>query len=337
MTLLTVEDLRVHYHTAAGPVRAVDGISFSIEKGESFGMVGESGCGKTPTAMALLRLLRDPARIESGRVVLDGVDLLSLSDPELRRVRWREISLVPQGAMNALSPVMRVRDQIGDAIVTHEGRVDELRLRRRVADLLGTVGLPAGCANMFPHELSGGMKQRVCIAMAIALKPKLIIADEPTSALDVVVQRVVAQTLLDAVQQLGGSLILIGHDMGLQAQLVDRLAVMYAGRIAEIGTAHEVFHTPTHPYTRMLISSLPSMRERRKPRTIPGLPPALLDLPPGCLFHPRCPHRREICSIAMPEPRPVDGGTHVAACHLFEQIVASDAPPAMGAAETAGA
>jgi peptide/nickel transport system ATP-binding protein len=318
--LLEVRDLRVHYQTARGPVRAVDGVSFTVDRGERFGMVGESGCGKTTTAMTILRLLREPARVVGGRVLLDGVDVLRLGEAELRRVRWARISLVPQGAMNALNPVMRVRDQIGDAIETHESGVSARQLAARIEELLGAVGLPGRAADLFPHELSGGMKQRVCIAMAIALKPQLIVADEPTSALDVVVQRVVAQTLSEVVDRLGASLILIGHDMGLQAQVVDRLAVMYAGRVAEIGTVREIFRTPTHPYTRMLISSLPSMRERRMPRAIPGLPPGLLDPPTGCLFHPRCPHARDLCSRFVPEPRPVNGSAHVAACHLFEEI-----------------
>ena len=318
--LLEVRDLRVHYLTARGPVHAVDGVSFTVNRGERFGMVGESGCGKTTTAMTILRLLREPARVVSGRILLDGVDILRLDEARLRRVRWARISLVPQGAMNALNPVMRVRDQIGDAIVTHEAGVSARQLAVRVEDLLAAVGLPGRAADLFPHELSGGMKQRVCIAMAIALKPQLIVADEPTSALDVVVQRVVAQTLSEVVERLGASLILIGHDMGLQAQLVDRLAVMYAGRVAEIGTVREIFRTPTHPYTRMLIASLPSLRERRMPRAIPGLPPGLLEPPTGCLFHPRCPHARELCSQLVPETRPVNGSAHVAACHLFEEI-----------------
>jgi peptide/nickel transport system ATP-binding protein len=326
--LLEVEDLRVYYETPRGSVRAVDGVSFTVNRGERFGMVGESGCGKSTTAMTLLRLLREPARVVGGRVCLDGVDLLRLSERALRRVRWRDLSLVPQGAMNALNPVMRVRDQIGDALTTHERGITPAALRRRVDEVLAVVGLPGRVADMFPHELSGGMKQRVCIAMAIVLRPKLIIADEPTSALDVVVQRVVAQTLSDVVERLGASLILIGHDMGLQAQLVDRMAVMYAGRIAEIGSVEEIFQQPTHPYTRMLISSLPSLRERRMPRAIPGLPPALLAPPPGCLFHPRCPYARDACSQSVPLPRPVNGGAHVAACHFFEEIVAREAAPA---------
>jgi peptide/nickel transport system ATP-binding protein len=310
----------VHYETDRGPVKAVDGVSFTVNRGERFGMVGESGCGKSTTAMTILRLLRDPARIVTGRILFDGVDLLRLSERDLRQVRWRSISLVPQGAMNALNPVARVRDQIGDAIVVHDSEVSQRKLSERIAELLSAVGLPERTAELFPHELSGGMKQRVCIAMAIALRPRLIIADEPTSALDVVVQRVVAQTLSEAVERLGASLILIGHDMGLQAQLVDRLAVMYAGRVAEIGSVREIFKAPTHPYTQMLIASLPSLRERRRLRTIPGLPPALLDAPPGCLFHPRCRHAGQVCSRVVPELRSVNGSAHVAACHLFEEI-----------------
>lgn len=260
LPLLDVADLTVSYPLTQGRFRAVDQVSFAIEPGQAFGLVGESGSGKTTTAMAILRLLRPPATIDSGRICLDGVDLMSLGPEALRRLRWSRISLVPQGAMNSLNPVMRVREQIADVIVTHEGPTTPAALDARIVELLTSVGLPIRVARMYPNELSGGMKQRVCIAMAVALQPSLIIADEPTSALDVVVQRMVAQTLLDVRERLNASLLLIGHDMGLQAQLVDRLAVMYRGRLVEVGSVGDIFRSPVHPYTRLLITAVPSIR-----------------------------------------------------------------------------
>jgi len=287
--LLDVKELRVHYETPLGDVIAANGISFHVYRGETLGLVGESGCGKTTTAMGILRLVQPPGRIVSGHVLINGTDLVTLSERELRQIRWRELALIPQGAMNSLNPVMRVSDQIADAIEAHEGRQPRKALKERILELLSTVGLPSRVYNMYPHELSGGMKQRVCIAMAIALNPPLIIADEPTSALDVVVQRVVAQTLLDVKDRLGVSMILIGHDMGLQAQLVDRIAIMYAGQIMEKGATEEVTMDPRHPYTRGLLRCLPRIHgKREKIQPIPGLVPDLATLPPGCPFAPRC-------------------------------------------------
>jgi peptide/nickel transport system ATP-binding protein len=217
--------------------------------------------------------------------------------------------------MNSLNPVMRVRQQMEDVIIVHEGRQARREVLQRVETLLGRVGLPHRVADMYPHELSGGMKQRVCVAMAIALHPRLIIADELTSALDVVVQRVVTQTLVDVQEQLGASLMLIGHDMGLQAQLVHRLAVMYAGCIAEIAGVDDIFADPLHPYTQLLISSVPTIEERKTLRAIPGLPPGLLHPPPGCLFHPRCPYAVDRCKTERPVLRSV-GPERMVACHL---------------------
>jgi ABC-type dipeptide/oligopeptide/nickel transport system ATPase component len=213
--------------------------------------------------MAILRLIQPPGRVVSGAVRIMGTDILALSERQLRAVRWKRVSLIPQGSMNSLNPVMRVKDQIADAIQTHEGRQPPGALKERMLRLLETVHLPSRVYNLYPHELSGGMKQRVCIAMAIALSPPLIIADEPTSALDVVVQRVVAQTLLDVKRRLGVSMLLIGHDMGLQAQMVDRIAVMYAGNIVELAPANDIFADPLHPYTQRLIASVPTIRERK--------------------------------------------------------------------------
>jgi peptide/nickel transport system ATP-binding protein len=261
--ILEVKDLRVHYEAAGGAVIAVNGVDFRVRKGETLGLVGESGSGKSTVAMAILRLLQPPGRIVSGAVRIMGTDMLALSERQLRAVRWKRVSLIPQGSMNSLNPVMRVKDQIADAIETHEGRQPRGALKERILHVLETVHLPSRVYNLYPHELSGGMKQRVCIAMAIALNPPLVIADEPTSALDVVVQRVVAQTLQDVKQRLGVSMLLIGHDMGLQAQMVDRIAVMYAGNIVESAPVKEIFADPLHPYTQRLIASIPTIRERK--------------------------------------------------------------------------
>ena len=314
---LQVENLRVYYWTGRGPVKAVDDISFTINRNERFGFIGESGCGKTTTIMAILRLIKRPGKIESGRVLLSGRDLIALDKEEMRQTRWSRISLVPQGAMNSLNPVMRVRDQIGDTILTHKGAVPTTVLREEIIALLNMVELPAKVADMYPHELSGGMKQRVCIAMATALEPELIIADEPTSALDVVVQKAVMQTLIGVQERLGTSMILIGHDMGLTAQVLDRVGVMYAGKLVEVANIRELYREPRHPYTQALIASLPSIQAKKRGGGIPGLPPFLLNPPPGCLFQPRCPHAMKICEQVSPALRQLQPG-HFAACHLYE-------------------
>ena len=258
--ILRVEDLSVSYRTPEGRRQAVDHLSFEVARGEIFGLVGESGSGKSSTAFAILGLIKPPGRVDGGRIVLGDTDLRAQSGERLRLLRWREMSLVPQGAMNALNPVMRVGDQIRDVIETHEGRVARDGMAARIAQLFDSVGLSAAVGRSYPHELSGGMKQRVCVAMAVALHPSLIIADEPTSALDVVVQRAVAETIKSVQSRLGVSVILIGHDLGLQAQLVDRLAVMYRGRLVEVGPTRALFHRPQHPYTELLVSSAPSIR-----------------------------------------------------------------------------
>jgi oligopeptide/dipeptide ABC transporter ATP-binding protein len=303
-SILEVKNLRVHYATPTGDVIAVNGISFNVYEGETIALVGESGCGKTTTAMGILRLVQPPGRIVEGEVWLrsgsQGTELVSLSEKELRRLRWDKISLIPQGAMNSLNPIMRVRDQIGDTIQTHLGRQPRQARKERILELLNLVGLPDRVYNMYPHELSGGMKQRVCIAMAIALNPTLVIADEFTSALDVVVQRVVAQTMMDVKDRLGVSMILIGHDMGLVAQLVDRVAVMYAGNIMEIAPVKSCFVSPLHPYTQLLIESIPSIKERKPLKVTEGLTHDLRDPPPGCIFQFRCPHVMDKCREIAP-------------------------------------
>ena len=315
-TVLEVKNLRVHYATPLGDVIAVNGVDLKVLEGETIGLVGESGCGKSTLAMSILRLVQPPGRIVSGQVQIHGIDLIALSERELRDVRWNQIALIPQGAMNSLNPVMRVRDQIGEAIEAHQVQRSPQELKERILRLLGMVGLPGRIYNMYPHELSGGMKQRVCIAMAIALTPSVIIADEPTSALDVVVQRVVAQTLLDVKRTLGVSMILIGHDMGLMAQLVDRIAVMYAGNIVEIAPVKEIFAEPLHPYTQLLLASIPSVKERKPLVVTEGLTHDLRRPPPGCIFQLRCPFVMDKCREVVPPLRELRPN-HFAACHLY--------------------
>jgi peptide/nickel transport system ATP-binding protein len=314
--VLEVKKLRVHYATPSGDVIAVNGVDLKVFEGETIGLVGESGCGKSTLAMSILRLVQPPGRIVSGQVQLLGMDLTALSEAELRQVRWNQIALIPQGAMNSLNPVMRVKDQIAEAIETHQGKRPPQELKERLLRLLAMVGLPGRVYNMYPHELSGGMKQRVCIAMAIALTPSVIIADEPTSALDVVVQRVVAQTLLDVKRTLGVSMILIGHDMGLMAQLVDRIAVMYAGNIVEIAPVKDIFAEPLHPYTQLLLASIPSVKERKPLVVTEGLTHDLRRPPPGCIFQLRCPFVMDKCREVVPPLRELRPN-HFAACHLY--------------------
>jgi peptide/nickel transport system ATP-binding protein len=315
--VLDVQDLRVHYQTGIGPVKAVDGVSFTLAQGERLGLVGESGSGKSTTGLAIMRLIKPPGRIVSGEVRLDGVDVLGLSEPAMRRVRLGAIALVAQGAMNSLNPVMRVGDQIIDALIDHGVQGSRKDFADRVVSLFQRVGLNREDATRFPHELSGGMKQRVCIALAISLRPKVIVADEPTSALDVVVQRQVIDTLADVQADLGAAVILIGHDMGLMAQFVDRLGVMYAGELVEVSPMEAVYDEPLHPYTRLLIACLPSLEQKGVFAGIPGLPPSLLSPPPGCPFNPRCPYVMDRCRVERPLLRQAQQARWVA-CHLYD-------------------
>ncbi len=308
---LQVRGLVVNYHTDAGIVRAVDHASFDVAPGERLGVVGESGSGKTTTVLALMQMLRPPGRCEGGTAIVDGIDLLALPPTAMREHRLRTISYIPQGAMNSLNPVQRIGRQMENAMIDH-GVASDAAI---CAAALAGVSLDASVLQRYPHELSGGMKQRVCIAMAILLGPKVIIADEPTSALDVVTQRQVMQTLGQQQDRTGAALILIGHDIGLMAQFVHRLAVMYAGVIVEIGTIREVLTRPRHPYTRALIGSIPKLAQRGVLGGIPGVTPSLARLPAGCAFHPRCSLATDRCRAERPA---LDGGDHSAACHLAE-------------------
>ncbi|MDA1280729.1 MAG: ABC transporter ATP-binding protein [Chloroflexi bacterium] len=318
---LVVDGLSVYYETESGTVKACDDVSFTLKQGERFALVGESGSGKTTLAMALMRLTRPPGHIARGSVILNNRDLVKLTDDEMRRTRLSELALVPQGAMNSLNPVMRIENQIIDGILDHlpdgEDAPTKDQLDRTIRDLLNRVGLRPEVARMFPHELSGGMKQRVAMAIGISLRPSLIIADEPTSALDVVVQRQIMQTLGRLQEGLDASIMLVGHDMGLVAQFADTIGVMYAGKLVEVGPVEEVFSDPKHPYTKLLIQSLPSLREKKEFVGIPGLPPQLIHLPVGCSFEERCPSRFDRCPVTIPEKIEL-GGRRSVACHLYE-------------------
>ena len=256
--ILEVDDLHVHFPTPRGPVKAVDGVSFTVQPGERLGLIGESGSGKSTIALAVMRLIKPPGQIVAGRILLDGTNLLDLTEEEMRRRRLSQIALVTQGAMNSLNPVIRIRPQLIDALQAHGLNLSKRSAEARLAELLRSVELEPEVADLFPHQLSGGMKQRVCIATAISLKPKVIIADEPTSALDVVIQQRVMLTLRRVQDELGAAVILIGHDMGLMAQFAQRVAVMRAGQLIEVNSVQEIFARPQHPYTRLLMESLPS-------------------------------------------------------------------------------
>jgi peptide/nickel transport system ATP-binding protein len=314
-SVLRVDQLSVAYDHPLGAVRAVDEVSLTLRPRERFGLAGESGSGKSTMALAILRLIKPPGRIEGGAVWFEDTVLAELTDGAIRRLRLAGIAMVPQGSMNALNPVLRIREQIRDALADHGERLSKRTLRARVGALLAQVGLPPESSCGYLSPTSGGMKQRACIAIAICLRPKVIIADEPTSALDVVTQRQVMETLGRVQTELGAAVLLVGHDIGLMAQFVDRLGIMYAGRLVEVAPIREIITAPRHPYTRMLIDSLPSLERKDTQQGIPGLAPLLRELPRGCAFHPRCPMVTARCQTEKPAVRSVGEDT-VVACHL---------------------
>jgi peptide/nickel transport system ATP-binding protein len=315
--VLSVHNLEVTYYTDAGRAKALDDVSFTLRAGEKLGMVGESGSGKSTLALAMMRMIKPPGRIEAGRVVIDGVDLMALSEEDMRQARLSKIAYIPQGAMNSLNPVTRIGAQLVDAIRSHGIKDSRAQVEERCVNALKSVDLDPATFRMYPHELSGGMKQRVCIAIGILLQPQVIIADEPTSALDVVTQRQVMETIDRVKDQIGAAVILIGHDMGLMAQFVDRVAVMYSGRLVEVSTVREMFTAPVHPYAAALISSLPNLENKGVFQGIPGLAPSLLRLPSGCAFHPRCARVMEVCKTTRPLTRMVQD--RLVTCHLYNE------------------
>jgi oligopeptide transport system ATP-binding protein len=314
--LLEVRDLRTEFVTQEGIVHAVNGISYSLREGEALGIVGESGCGKSVGALSVMRLIpTPPGRIAGGEILFNGRDLLSLRDEDMRRIRGNDIAMVFQDPMTSLNPVLTIGRQIGEALELHKG-MDRKAARQRTIELLELVGIPSARARVddYPHQFSGGMRQRVMIAMAISCEPRLLIADEPTTALDVTIQAQILDIMLRLRRELGMALILITHDLGVVAGVCDRIAVMYAGHIVEEATAEDLFAEPRHPYTLGLLRSLPRIDEPRRERLIPieGLPPDLVDLPPGCPFAPRCAYAVARSETERPELRVVEPGHRVA-------------------------
>jgi oligopeptide/dipeptide ABC transporter ATP-binding protein len=323
--LLSLRDLVVEFKTEDGVVHAVDGVSYDLFPGETLGIVGESGSGKSVSTLALLGLIpQPPGRIVSGTANFKGRDLLRLKKKELRHVRGNEVAMVFQDPMTSLNPVLTVGRQLGEAIKTHYPDEKDEAVKKRVIDLLGLVGVPNPETrySQFPHEFSGGMRQRAMIAMAITNSPTLLIADEPTTALDVTIQAQVLEVLKRVQQETQAATILITHDLGIVAEMCDRVLVMYAGHIVETGTVEEIFRAPRHPYTIGLMDSLPKLTEDEEwLRPITGSPPSLIDLPPGCPFHPRCFLARERCRQENPPLTPVEGSGHSSACHFSHELI----------------
>lgn len=318
MPLLQVQELTTQYRILRGWVKAAENVNFEIEKGEALGVVGESGCGKTTVALSILKILPLGGRVRKGKIIFDGTDLVPLNDKEMRKIRWKGISIVFQGAMNALNPVFKVGDQIVEAIRLHEPNVSKSEAWRRAEALFEMVGVEPSRVRNYPHEFSGGMRQRALIAMALASNPKLLIADEPGTALDVVVQAQVLQLMRSLKEKLGLSMMVISHDLSLVAEVCEKIAIMYAGHIVEYGDAESVFKEPLHPYTQGLLGAFPSIKgDKKKLTSIPGQPPDLLAPPSGCPFHPRCPFAMDVCKTAFPEMKKSGSTNHSVACYLY--------------------
>lgn len=315
MTLLNVKDLHTYFETRVGTVKAVNGVNLTLEKGDALGLAGESGCGKTTTMLSIMRLLPSNGRIISGKIDFDGVDLLSIDEDELNnKIRWKRMSMVFQGSMNALNPVFRVGDQITQAIRYHE-IVEKEAAWERVDELFQLVGIDPKRARDYPHEFSGGMKQRAVIALSLACNPELVIADEPVTALDVIVQAQILELMRELRNKLGLSMILITHDLSVIADTCNKAAIMYAGHIVEQGDIMTVFKNPEHPYSQGLLTNYPSLKAKRtKFKPISGRPPNLITPPSGCKFHPRCPYVMDICKKEVPETIELERG-HFIACH----------------------
>lgn len=313
--LLQIINLHIHYKTEDGLVQAVNGINLEIAKGETLGLVGETGAGKTTTALGILNLIPDPpGKIVSGEILFEGNNLTKLPDAAMRKVRGNKVSMIFQDPMTALNPVLTIGDQIAEVIRLHE-KISRADAHKKVSSMLQMVGIPEERMDEYPHQFSGGMKQRVVIAIALACNPQLLIADEPTTALDVTIQAQVLELMQKLKVKLGTSMLLITHDLGVVAEICDKVAIMYAGEIVEYGTLEEVYNQTSHPYTKGLFGSIPSANMRaHRLNPIQGLMPDPTDLPKGCAFHPRCPQKKDLCSSQKPESILIDGG-HYAKCH----------------------
>jgi peptide/nickel transport system ATP-binding protein len=320
MPVLDVDKLTINYKISRGYVRAAENVSFKVEKGEALGLAGESGCGKTTVALSLLKMLPINGRIAGGRILFQGDDIAKMSDKDLReKIRWKGISIVFQGAMNAMNPVYKVGDQISEAIYTHESGLKKEDIEKRVAKLFELVGLDPSRVNNYPHEFSGGMRQRALIAMSLACYPALLISDEPCTALDVIVAAQVLKLLREIKTKLNLGMLLISHDLSIIAETCEKVGIMYAGMLAEYADAVDIFQEPLHPYTQGLISAFPSIRgERVKMVSIPGSPPDLLRPPSGCRFHPRCKYAMDICRRAVPSWTKIEDRRYVS-CWLYEK------------------
>jgi peptide/nickel transport system ATP-binding protein len=317
--LVEVRNLTVDYVGDNSIARAVNGISFDIGRGEAFGLAGESGCGKSTVAFALARLTRLPGLVSGGSIRFGGEDVLGFSPERLRAFRWSEVSFVFQSAMSALNPVVRISEQIEDAIAAHRPKATRAEMRARAAELFDMVGISPRRLDDYPHQFSGGMRQRICIAMALALEPKLIIMDEPTTALDVVVQRDIIEQICELKNRFGFSILFITHDLGLMIEFCDRIGVMYAGELVEVAPASSILTAPQHPYTRALGRSFPALSGPRiRLEGIAGAPPSLTALPPGCRFNPRCGEAIPVCTRLVPALRPTPSTGGEAACHLLQ-------------------
>lgn len=318
MPLLQVENLKMYYETLRGYVKAVDNVSFQLNKGDAYGLAGESGCGKTSAALTIIRLLPQNAKILGGKILFKGEDIVPLSDPAIRKkIRWKRISMIFQGAMNALHPTKTIGSQITEAILLHE-KVSKKEANDRAGKLLDLVGIGAAKTDRYPHELSGGMKQRSVTAMALACNPDLIIADEPTTALDVIIQAQVLKVIKELQQKLHLSMLLISHDLSMIAEVCNKVGIMYAGKIVEYGDSTSIFKDPLHPYTQKLIAAFPSILGRKTElSSIRGFPPDLLNPPPGCRFYPRCQYAMDICKKEEPPLIKMSSEEHGVACHLL--------------------
>lgn len=312
--ILEVQDLRVYFRTIWGDAKSLDGASLKVYEGEVLGIAGESGCGKSTLVEGILKLVKPPGYIHSGKVIYKDINLLDLDEDEFRKLRWKEISYIPQGSMNSLNPVVKIEEQMVDGILSH-AEMSYQEAKEIAIEALNSVGLPPDVAQMYPHELSGGMRQRVCIAMSITLKPKIVLADEPVTALDVVMQKLNLQTIGELKEKFGITVMMVAHDMAWHAEVADRICIMYAGKIVEIGSTIDIFTNPLHPYAKGLLDAIPSL-ERRFAKSIPGIAPSPLNWPSGCRFHPRCSKRMKVCEEIDPALVEIEKDRFVA-CHLY--------------------